>query len=174
MQRTSVAHSSNRACWLCLAFVATAIAAWAGCGLVPQTLPPESALGSGEPGGNDDAAATAGDAGSFNVGASGDAAVPPNGNPSGGGVSSTLGGGEDASATVAAPPEASADAAAEGDSGLAGEAGVEGDTGATGNAGTDAGADAMESDATSGEISDSGDNSNDASPADAQADGTPE
>jgi hypothetical protein len=172
MQRTSVAHSSNRACWLCLAFVAAAIAAWAGCSLVPQTLPPDSALGSGTAPFEGDAAAAA-DAGSFNLGAAGDAGTTLTGSSSGASGGSNFGG-DDASATVSTPPEATADAAAEGDSGLAGEAGVEGDTGAAGNAGTDAAADAMESDATSGEISDSGDNSNDASFADAQADGTPE
>jgi hypothetical protein len=169
MQRTRVSPSTHATAGRIVAILAMAAAAWTGCNLVPQTLPPDNGLGAAGslPNANetdggflvlaDASVGASSSGGAFGLGGSG----------GGSGASPVTGSSaSDAAATLTPAP----DAAGVADAGVAADAGSAGDAGTIGNPGLDGAPDGAEPDATSGAFQDSGDNFNDASPADASDD----
>jgi hypothetical protein len=166
MQRTRVSHASNAVALRVVAIFAVAAAAWPGCNLVPQTLPPDNGLSSN--------AANPEDAGTL-IGA--DASVGPSSTSSGGsfGVGSGSGGSSTSPPTGTVSVDAGVAIAEAGDAGTgepttASDAGALGDAGAVGTPELDGGTDGAEGDGASLAVPDAGDISSDASPMDASDD----
>ena len=170
-QRTRVSHSTHATAGRIVALIAMAAAAWTGCNLVPQTLPPDNGLASSVPAASetdggllvlaDASVGASSSGGEFGTGGSGG---------SGNGGPSTVSGGGDAAATFAPPAPDAGAGATEADASVAAEAGSATDAGAIGNPVLDGAPGDAEPDATPGAFPDGGDNFNDASPADASDD----